>query len=202
MRYHRRVLPLSILLLAGAGCATLQQIAALRQVDFSLAGTRNARLAGVDLSRIRSYRDLSAVDIGRIGLAVARKDLPLEFQLDVRGENPADNSVTATMVRLAWSLFLNDKETISGTLDTTLAFPPGRPTTFPLRMRLNLVQFFDGPAESLVDLAASVAGLSSDPTRISLRAVPTIDTPLGRISYPTPITIASRTIGGAPARSP
>jgi hypothetical protein len=186
-------------MLAGAaGCATLQQIAALRQVDFSLAGTRNARLAGVDLSRIRAYRDLSAVDIARIGLAVARKDVPLEFQLDVQGENPAANSVTATMVRLAWSLYLNDKETISGTLDTTLAFPPGQPTTFPIPMRLNLVQFFDGPAESLVDLAASVAGLSTDPTRISLRGIPTIDTPLGRISYPSPITIVSRTVGGPP----
>jgi len=187
-----------LMLASAAGCATLQQIAALRQVDFSLAGTRNARVAGVDLSRIRSYRDLSALDIGRIGLAVARKDLPLEFQLDVRGENPAANTVTATMVRLAWSLYLNDKETISGTLDTTLAFPPGQPTTFPMRMRLNLYQFFDGPAESMVDLAASVAGLSSDPTRISLRGVPTIDTPLGRISYPTPITIVSRTVGGPP----
>ncbi len=187
----------TVLMLATAsGCATLQQIAALRQVDFSLAGTRNARVAGVDLSRIRSYRDLSAMDIGRIGLAVARKDLPLEFQLDVRGENPADNSVTATMVRLAWSLYLNDKETIAGTLDTTLAFPPGQPTTFPMRMRLNLYQFFDGPAESLVDLAASLAGLSADSTRISLRGVPTIDTPLGRISYPSPITIVSRTVGG------
>ena len=187
-----------VMLASAAGCATLQQIAALRQVDFSLAGTRNARLAGVDLSRIRSYRDLSALDIGRIGLAVARKDLPLEFHLDVRGENPTANTVTATLVRLAWSLHLNDKETISGTLDTTLAFPPGQPTTFPMRMRLNLYQFFDGQAESMVDLAASVAGLSSDPTRISLRAVPTIDTPLGRISYPTPITIISRTVGGPP----
>lgn len=196
---HRiRIFP-ALLVVAGlAGCATLQQIAALRQVDFSLAGNRNARLAGVDLSRIRSYRDLSAVDIARIGLAVARKDLPFEFQLDVRGENPAANSVTATMVRLAWSLYLNDKETISGTLDTTLAFPPGQPTIFPMRMRLNLVEFFSGPAESLVDLAASVAGLSSDTTRISLRGVPTIDTPVGRISYPTPITIVSRTVGGPP----
>ncbi len=196
---HRKWAFLALVFLAGAaGCATLQQIAALRQVDFSLAGTRNARLAGVDLSRIRSYRDLSAVDIGRIGFAIARKDLPLEFQLAVRGENPADNNVTATMVRLAWSLFLNDKETVSGTLDTTLAFPPGQPTTFPMRMRLNLYQFFDGPAESMVDLAASLAGLSSDPTRISLRGVPTIDTPLGRISYPSPITIVSRTVGGPP----
>jgi len=196
---HRKwTYPALIMLAGAAGCATLQQIAALRQVAFSLAGTRTARLAGVDLSRIRSYRDLSAMDIGRIGLAVARKDLPFEFQLDVRGENPAGNNVTATMVRLAWSLFLNDKETISGTLDTTLAFPPGQPTTFPMRMRLNLYEFFDGPGESLVDLAASLAGLSADSTRISLRGVPTIDTPLGRISYPTPVTIVSRTVGGPP----
>jgi len=185
-------------LLTAAGCATLQQLAALRQVDFSLLGARNARLAGVDLSRIRSYRDLSALDIARIGVAVARKDLPLEFQLDVRGENPTSNNVTATLVRLAWSLHLNNRETVSGTLDTTLAFPPGQPTTFPMRMQLNLIEFFDGPAEGLVDLAASVAGLSSDPTRIALRAVPTINTPLGRISYPTAITIVSRTVGGAP----
>lgn len=189
--------------LAGAtACATLQQLAALRQVDFSLAGVRNGRLAGVDLGRISSYRDLSATDIGRIALAVARKDLPLEFQLEVTGQNPSDNKVTATLVRLAWSLYLNDKETISGTLDTTLAFPPGVTTGFPMRMRLNLLQFFDGPAQGLVDLAASLAGVRSDPTRVSLRAVPTIDTPLGRISYPTPITIASRTVGGTPARSP
>jgi hypothetical protein len=60
------------------------------------------------------------------------------------------------------------------------------------------MQFFDGPAESLVNLAASIAGISSDPTRIALRGVPTIDTPLGRISYPSPITIVSRTVGGAP----
>lgn len=198
MRISLRSVLLGLGILAGAGCAALQQIAALRQVAFSLAGTRNPSLAGVDLSRIRSYRDLSAVDLGRIGLAVARKDLPFDFILDVRGENPPDNTVTATMVRLAWSLFLNDRETISGTLDTTLAFPPGQPTVFPMRMRVNLLQFFDGPAESLVDLAASVAGLSSDPTRISLRGVPTIDTPLGRISYPTPITIVSRTVGGPP----
>ena len=196
---HRNWSYSALVILAGAaGCATLQQLAALRQVDFSLAGARNARLAGVDLSRIRSYRDLSPVDLGRIGLAIARKDLPLEFQLDVRGENPSENTVTATMVRLAWSLYLNEKETVAGTMDTTLAFPPGTPTVFPMLMRLNLAEFFNGPAESLVDLAASVAGLSRDPTRISLRAVPTIDTPLGRISYPAPITIVSRTVGGSP----
>ena len=195
---YRRGGWVAIGLLAAAACATLQQIAALRQVDFSLGAVRNGRLAGVELSRVRTSRDVSALDLARLGYAVARKDLPLEFVLDVRGENPAANNVTATMVRLAWTLFLNDRETIHGVLDTAIAFPPGVTTTMPMPMRLNLMQFFDGPAESLIDLAASLAGVSSDPTRITLKAVPTIQTPLGPISYPSPITIVSRTVGGAP----
>ena len=189
----RRLVVLGVL---AAGCATLQQIAALRQVDFSLAGVQRGRLAGVDLSRVTSYTDLTALDAGRIALALAQHDLPFEFQVDVRAENPATNQVTATMVRLAWSLFLNDKETINGVLDTTLTLPPGRPVNIPFQMRLNLLQFFNGPAQNLVNLAAAAAGLRSDPTKISLRAVPTINTPLGPIAYPSPITIVSRTVGG------
>ena len=188
---------LALLLSLGIpACATLQQIAAVRQVRFDLAGVRNGRLAGVDLSRVRSYSDLTTLDIGRIALAVSRKDLPLAFVVDVSALNPPENQVTARMVRLAWTLLLNDKETISGVVDTSLALPPGTPANIPMRMSLNLLQFFDGPAQTLVDLAASVAGVSGDPTRISIRAVPTIDTPVGRIAYPTPITIVSRTVGG------
>jgi hypothetical protein len=93
-------------------------------------------------------------------------------------------------------LFLNDKETINGVLDTTLTLPPGQPVNIPFQMRLNLLQSFSGPAQDLVNLAAAAAGLRSDPTKISLRAVPTINTPLGPITYPSPITIVSRTVGG------
>jgi hypothetical protein len=196
MNYRRWGFVWLIVVAASAGCASLQQLIALRQVDFSLGGVGNGRLAGVDLSRISSYRNLTAVDLGRITLALAQNDLPFEFQVDVRAENPVDNKVTARLIRLAWSLYLNDKETISGTLDTTFSLPPGAPVTIPMQMRLNLLQFFSGPAQSLVDLAASIAGLSKDSTKVSLRAVPTVDTPVGPISYPTPITIASRTVGG------
>ena len=152
----------------------------------------------MELKRIASYGDLSAVEIGRIALAVTRRDVPLEFRVLIRADNPPDNGTAATMVRLAWTLLLDDKETISGVLDTTVTMPPGQTAYIPVPMRLNLRQFFDGPAQSLVDLAASVAGLSSHPTRITVRAVPTIHTPLGPITYPSPITIVSRTVGGSP----
>lgn len=187
---------------ATAACASLQQLATLRQVAFSLAGVQQGRLAGVDLSRVTDYAKLSVLDIGKITVAVARKDLPLEFQLAVRAENPAENKVTARMVRLAWSLHLDQKETISGVVDTAIVIPPGQPTLIPMRLRLNLIQFFDGPAQDLVNLATALAGLNADPTRISLKAVPTIDTPVGPISYPNPVTIVSRTVGGAGPTKP
>lgn len=197
MARTRRTLALAALTAGLAGCATLRQITALRQVDFSIAGVQDGRLAGVELRRIASYGDLSAVEIGRIALAVTRRDVPLEFRVMIRADNPADNGTAATMVRLAWTLLLDDRETINGVLDTTVTMPPGQTAYIPVPMRLNLRQFFDGPAQSLVDLAASVAGLSSHPTRVTIRAVPTINTPIGPITYPNPITIVSRTVGGS-----
>jgi len=88
--------------------------------------------------------------------------------------------------------------TVSGVLDTVVTMPPGQTAYIPVPVQLNLRQFFGGPAQSLVNLAASSAGLSSRPTRIAVRAVPTINTPLGPITYPSPITIVSRTVGGSP----
>ena len=185
-------------LAAVAGCATIRQLTALRRVDFSIAGVEDGRLAGVDLRRIASYDDLGPLDIGRLALAVTRGDVPLDFRLMIRAENPADNHTAATVVKLAWTLLLDDKETIHGVLDTAVTMPPGETATIPLPMRVNLRQFFDGPAGSLVNLAASFAGLGAHPTRIAVRAVPTIDTPLGPITYPGAITIVSRTVGGSP----
>lgn len=199
MPRFRLALPLALLIGAGA-CATLQQLAALRHVDFDLAGVRNGRLAGVDLSRISSYGDLTATDIGRIAFALSQRNVPLEFLVDVRAENPVENGTAATMTRLAWVLLLDDKETINGVLDSAVTMPPGAPVILPLRMRLNVLEFFDGPAQSVVDLAASIAGLHSDPTKVTLRAVPTITTPVGDITYPSPITIVSRTVGGPGGR--
>ena len=176
------------------GCSSLQQLAALRQVGFALTGVTGGRLAGVDIGKIAAGTRLSVLDYGKLTVALARQDVPLDFLVNVEALNPAENKVTARMVRLGWALYLNDKETIHGVVDTVVVMEPGKPVIMPMRMRVNLVQFFNGPAQDLVDLAAAVAGVNPDPTKISLKASPTIDTPLGPLSYPNPITIVSRTV--------
>jgi hypothetical protein len=194
----RWTLALAALTAALAGCTTLSRVTALERVDFSIAGVRDGRLAGVDLRRIANYDDLNMVEIARIALAVSRRDVPLDLTVMIRADNPADNRTAATMVKLVWTLLLDDKETVSGVLDTVVTMPPGETAYVPLPMRVNLRQFFDGPAQSLVNLAAAVAGVGSHPTTIAVRAVPTIHTALGDITYPSPITIVRRTVGGGP----
>jgi hypothetical protein len=182
---------LAALAVTVGGCATLQQFAALRQVAFAIDGVSTGRLAGVDLSRVRAASDIGARDAARLAAALADENLPLEFTVDVRAENPADNQTTARMVKFAWTLLLDDRETISGLVNREIVLPPGEPQIIPLAMRLNLVEFFDGNASELVNLALRFAGVDADAAEVKLRAEPTIETPLGPIQYPAEITILS-----------
>ncbi|MFT5366883.1 MAG: hypothetical protein ACI8V2_001833 [Candidatus Latescibacterota bacterium] len=189
----RILIVLSIFVLSG--CATLREVAALRKVDFSLSGIGDPALAGVSLRAVRSYKDIGFLDAGRLALALASKDLPLTFVLHVRAENPADNPVPARFVGMAWTLFLQDKETISGAIDQSIVLQPGEPQDVPIVVGLNLMEFFDGGIGDLVNVASSLAGKDGSATSIRLQVTPTIDTSLGPIKYPQPITVINRRIG-------
>jgi hypothetical protein len=196
MKIHARpVVPAVAALLALGGCATLQQIAALRDVDFSIDRVAGVRLAGIDLSGVRSYSDLSAAEVGRLALAVSQRELPISFDVHIRALNPEDNSVDARLVRMDWTLLLQERETLSGTFADETVLPRGVPVDVPLGVSLDLIDFFQGSARDLFDLAMDIAGQGGAPTEVTLRAVPTVDTALGPIRYPQPITIASREVG-------
>lgn len=180
-----------------SGCATLQQFTALGDVDFSLDRVSGLRLAGVELDRIRSYQDLGLADVAALGLAITRNDLPMEFDLHVMAENPSDNSVQARLLRMDWTLLLQDRETLSGVLENEVILPPGEPRDIPIPISLNLMEFFEGSAQDLFELALSLAGQGGEPKDVALKASPVVDTPIGAIRYPQPITILSTKVGGS-----
>jgi hypothetical protein len=195
-RHFRSYLAVGVLLLTTAsGCATLQQIAALRSVDFALDRVSELRLAGIDLGRVRSFDDLSIVDAGRLAMALTRNELPMDFRLHLRAENPAENTTDARLVQMDWTLLLQNRETLSGLLDREVLLRPGEPTDVPLTISLDLLEFVEGSAQDLLELALSIANQGGAPKEIALRATPTIQTGLGPMRYPQPITILSREVG-------
>lgn len=191
-----RHLVLGVVLLATVpGCATLQELAALRNVEFALGRVSGLRLAGIDLGGIRSFNDLSLQEATRIGLAVSRNELPMEFRLHVLAENPANNTVNARLVEMDWVLLLQDRETLSGVFHREVVLRPGEPTDVPLDISLDLLEFFQGSAGDLLELALALTGQGGAPKDVALQATPTIRTPLGPMRYPRPITILHEEVG-------
>ena len=185
----------SILLLAMAGCATLQQVMALRDVDFSFDRVADVRLAGVELDRVRSFSDLGLADAARLTAAVADQDLPLSLDIHLAATNPEDNTVDARLVRMDWTLLIEGREALSGVFDDEVILPPGEPRDVPFPVTLNLVEFVDGSARDLFDMALSLAGVGGEPAELAIRASPVVQTVLGPIRYPRPLTLLRGSVG-------
>ena len=171
------------------GCAGLKETVALRQVDFRYDRITDPAIAGLPLTKLTRYEDLSMVDVGRLALAVAAKDVPLDITVHVAGTNPAENNTTARLVRLDWSYLVDDREIITGQLAQEVAFPAGQSTDLPLGVRFNLVEFFGNDGKVLFDTALVLSGQRTTTRKVALRLTPTVESPLGPIRYPVPITL-------------
>lgn len=194
-RTFERVTVVAFLAVVWSGCATLQQVMALRDVDFSFDRVAAVQVAGVELDGVRSFSDLGFADVARLTAAVADRNLPLSMNVHLTALNPEDNSVEARLVRMDWTLLIEGRETLSGVFDDEVLLPPGEPRDVPFPVSLNLVEFYEGSARDLFDLALSLAGAGGEPAELAVRASPVVQTVLGPIRYPQPITLIRRTVG-------
>ncbi len=178
-----------------SGCSTLKDLASLRDVAFRLDSVSAISLAGVKIDRSMNYEDFGVLDLARLGREVARNKMPLSFMLNVGATNPNDNSVEARLVKLDWTLLLEDRETISGVFEDDIVLPSGQEQLIPFAIEVDLIEFFGNNLRDLAELALSLSDQGGKPKNIKLRATPTISTPIGPIRYPEPILIVNNTVG-------
>ncbi len=183
-----------------SGCAALQEmqdtLLNLRRLQFKLDGVSAGLLAGVDLARVSDLSRLSVLDGLKLTNAFANKSLPLTFTLNLAAKNPNDGTggnpqKAALLQGLAWTLKIDDKETISGDIANPLEIPgTGQSTIIPLQMKIDLYSFFkERGYKDLVNLAFAIAGQSGSTSRLTLSAVPTLSVAGVPIQYPGRINI-------------
>lgn len=184
-------------LLGMQGCQTIREIRALERVDFALDRVSRMTLAGVDLTGVGSYTDLAFLDVGKIGAGLAAGSLPLDFDLHIAARNPPENAVQARLIAMDWTVLLQGRDAVSGSIDREVILPPGETRDVTITVGLDLLEFVEGNAVDLVELALAIAGKEGGkPKEITVRARPTISTAIGPIRYPGEITIVSETVGG------
>lgn len=183
-----------LLLTSLTGCAGMRQLAALNQVEFRFDRIAEPRIAGIRLADIHSPEDVSPIDMARLAIAIATKDVPLDLTVHVIGRNPETNKVTAKLIGLDWSYIVDGRETVAGSLAGGYEFPPGQPTDMPLQVGFNLVDFFGGNAGDLLEIALVLSGQRVSTHNVTMQLRPVIDTSIGPMRYPTPIELNLATV--------
>ncbi len=173
-----------------------QAMTNISQLKFRLNGVRDFQLAGV---RLGGKSSLRLTDRPPLISAVAQKKLPASFTLDVAAINPNDGTAgttrtSATIANLAWTLLIDDTPTVTGDLDAPVTIPgSGQQVLIPVRLNLDLIQFFENKGvDNIINLALALGGASGSPSRLTLRARPTVQTSFGTFRYPQEINIVDK----------
>ena len=179
------------LLLLG-GCEILEQagqVANLVRCEFRLKSVDQLRLAGVNIQQVNSLSDLTFMDAARITAAATGGNLPLNFTLNVETKNP--NSTTAGLNRLDWILFIDNIEMVSGTNEQNIQIPAnGGTSIIPLTIGINLKEALKGKSgDAIANFGLNLAGAGNKPTRITLKAKPSIMVNGRSIAYPGYLTV-------------
>lgn len=190
LRRLRLAAPLALAaLVALPGCAAMNELAALRLVSFAFANVSDVRFVGIPIGPNADYSNLGLADVARVAAAVVAKQAPLEMVAHVSATNPAENRVAATMAGLGWKLFVEDRQALAGEIANPVKIPSGQTVDVPLAVRIDLVQLGASGARDLFDLAVAIAGQGTIRKDLRLELVPRVETPIGPLSYPSPVVI-------------
>jgi hypothetical protein len=183
---------ISLVLLAallGHSCNFLKEITTLGKCEFRTTTLENPDIAGIDVSQIRSFTDLSLVDMGIISASMLKGDLPLSFTLNVEVRNP--NPATAALNGLEYLAFIDNVEVARGNLDRRIEIPGnGGVSTIPLRLQTDLIDILQKDSrQALVNFGLNLADAGKRPTRVSIKVKPTILVGAIEIIYPGYFTV-------------
>jgi LEA14-like dessication related protein len=173
-----------LLLLGMQSCSFLKEISALAKCEFRMGTLDRPVIAGIDVSRINNFTDLTLVDVGIVGASVMRGELPLSFTLNIEARNP--NPATAALNRLEYMAYIDDVEIASGSLNQRVEIAPnGGIANIPLHLSTDLVSILNKDSRAaLFNFGLNLADASNRPTRVTLKVKPTIMVGMMEIVYP------------------
>ena len=189
----KRILVFLFTLIAITSCGVVQQvqqIASFAKCDFKLNDVQDVRIAGISVQNYKGTSDLNFGDAARLAAALTGSTLPLTFNLNIEAHNP--NGQVAGLNRLEWILLIDDIEMVNGINEEPVTIPANGSTVIPLSMNIDLRKALSGKSgQSLLNFGFNLAGANGSPTRIKLKAKPTILVGKFPIAYPGYITITS-----------
>lgn len=185
---HFKSLIIISLTLILSSCTQLQQLQNLAKCEFRLNSVENIRLAGVNIQDVKSLNQIGISDVAKLSAAYLGNNLPLDLKLNMDARNP--NPTAAALSALDWIFLIDDIEMTRGNTNQRIQLPASQTTTIPLLLNFDLKKVLSGKSQNaLVNFALNIAGSGDKPTRLALKAKPTIQIGSVNIPYPSYLNI-------------
>jgi len=181
-----------LLLFAMTSCNLFNDIGGIYQFakcDFRLKSIDNIRLAGIDVQNITNTNQLNPLNLAQLMAAIATNQFPLDFVLNIEIKNP--NNQKAVMNSMDWILMIDDIEMTKGHLDRRIEILPNNQiAVMPLNFNIDLKKVLSGKsADAIINFGLNLAGTGNSPSRVALKAKPSILVGNYSIPYPGYITV-------------
>lgn len=202
---HAVVLPIVLSLgLMLNGCGSIKSIAdalaGLRRCEFKLASVSDAKLAGVRLGEKAAIGDFKPFSEGiELLQAFRNKQFDFECTVNVEVRNPntgkdGSRKADATIKRIDYRLYIDDRVAINGDITKPLVVPSsGQSVIMPVTMKFDILAMYrDKTYDDILNLVLAIAGAQGSASRLTLDIQPTIETPLGELTYPNRIKVFNK----------
>lgn len=190
---------MSLLGLFISSCSVYNSIMNISKLQYKLGSVNNFRVGITLISDKSKLSDFNAISIVKLTSQVLSGNFPVSFTVNVLAKNPNKNSTVTnssdiTLKSFPWTLYIDGKKTISGNISSPVLVPSVENSVIiPLEMKLDLLDFFkEEGLQSIMNLALTLGGQKGSTSKIKIVAEPTIGTPLGNMTYPSPLTIVDK----------
>ena len=192
------IIAISLLGLFVSSCSVYNSIMNISKLQYKLGSVNNFRVGNTLISDKSKLSDFNAIDVVKLTSQVLSGDFPVSFIVNVLAKNPNKTTVTnssdITLEAFPWTLYIDGRKTISGNISNPVLVPSVKNSVvIPLEMKLDLLDFFKTEGlQSIMNLALTLGGQKGSTSKIKIVAEPTIGTPLGNMTYPSPLTIVDK----------
>ncbi|MBK8945903.1 MAG: hypothetical protein IPM32_11620 [Ignavibacteriae bacterium] len=181
-----------------SACSFFNSLTNLSKLKFKLGAVNNFKVGNLLISEKTQLNDFATTDILKLTSQVVSGNFPVTFTVNILAQNPNKSSsnliADISLKSFPWTLYINDKKTISGNITKPISVPAiENSTTIPLEMKLDLLEFFSGDGlNNLINLALNLGGAKGSPSNIKIVAEPVLGTQIGDLTYPSPLTIIDK----------
>ncbi|MFD1770614.1 hypothetical protein [Sphingobacterium suaedae] len=173
-----------IVLLLGGCAINKNQVEALAKCDYTVESLQDVRLAGRDLNSYTGADGVNLSSLPGIAVAMLRKDLPLEAQVNMKVSNPTTTKTAINSFK--YLIEIDGKPLFEGTVNQNLRLNTGESAVVPLTFKANI---FGTAKEKGLDKVLNDIFTREGEGFLVLKIKPSIKIGNSNIFYPGYITV-------------